>query len=148
MGMSLFAVALMGSEGKLIRRLTIMPWCCPPQVGANCTYRRKLKPQGANACGGRLGLGARALCPPRVWARPVYTGGETVFPGHGAGHGEGRNALPPDVCREPSASPGGPSGQNRDTFVFVDTREKVPRNFYIKYEDVVKHGKTSTCAGC
>ena len=35
-----------------------------------------------------------------------------------------------------------------NTVVFVQTREKAPRDFYIRKEDAEKHGYTRGCGGC
>ena len=37
---------------------------------------------------------------------------------------------------------------NGNKVVFVETRHKVPRDFYIKKEDAEKHGYTQGCGGC
>ena len=53
--------------------------------------------------------------------------------------------LPDGVPVEEKKQEGGGSG---DRIVVVDTREKAPRDFYIKKEDVEKHGTTRGCGGC
>ena len=37
---------------------------------------------------------------------------------------------------------------DRERVVIVDTREKIPREFYITHENAKEHGYTRGCAGC
>ena len=52
--------------------------------------------------------------------------------------------LPEDVPQAVAPEPPGPRGG----VVFVQTRDRVPRDFYIKKTDAEKHGYTRGCAGC
>ena len=36
----------------------------------------------------------------------------------------------------------------REKIIYVDTKKRPPREFYIKPEDIEKHGKTRGCPGC
>ena len=38
--------------------------------------------------------------------------------------------------------------EDRDRVVFIDTRDKIPRKFYITRKDVQEHGYTKNCPGC
>ena len=40
------------------------------------------------------------------------------------------------------------SSKDGERVVFIDTREKIPREFYIGQKDVSKHGTTRGCGGC
>ena len=54
---------------------------------------------------------------------------------------ESERASPVD--EKPKVNVGGKGG-----VVFVETREKVPRKFYISYQDIQEHGGTPRCKGC
>ena len=49
-----------------------------------------------------------------------------------------------EVREEPRPETTGRTGD----LIIIDTSDKPPRDFHIKYEDVVKHGVTRRCGGC
>ena len=50
--------------------------------------------------------------------------------------------VPEIVAPDPVTTGGG------EKIIFVETRQKVPRDFWIKKEDIEKHGQTRGCPGC
>ena len=56
---------------------------------------------------------------------------------------EGADGDVPEIVVPEQATTGG-----GEKIVFVDTRQKVPRDFWIKKEDIEKHGQTRGCPGC
>ena len=35
-----------------------------------------------------------------------------------------------------------------DRVIFIETRSKIPKEFFISYEDAEKYGRTRGCPGC
>ena len=67
--------------------------------------------------------------------------------GAGANSSVGRDAVEADG-EVPAGVPVEERAPRGEKTIYIETREKVPREFYISERDAIKHGITRGCGGC